>query len=225
MALLALAGGLVAAATAQAATVDVSPRATGGFGSPNDGFQPLEMGIALLDGQSVQISATGTVTLCTPACIGAETVFNNIGPNGVTITGFFGNLFPLEEGFNDGPGPDIAEDPSFNAGALMGAFVASGIVNAAGFSATDADLPGGDVLSTALFLIGAGPFVFTAPEDGTLFLGVNETFAANDNLDTFFTVTLNILPTVPAPEPATLAMLGTTLLGLAWARRRARASA
>ena len=196
--------------SAMAITINVLAKATGGFGSPNDGYIPLISGMALLAGQTVQVTATGTINLCVPACVGSESIFNNIGPNGISITGFANNLFPLEEAINNAPGD------AFNVGALMGAF--SAVTPAMAF---DTDL-GGGIDAPELFLTGTGPFLYTGATDGTLYLGVNETYAANDG-NAAFSVTLDILAppaSTDVPEPMTLSLLGAGLMGLGVMRRR-----
>lgn len=194
------------AGVAQSAVLNVNAKANGGFGSSSGGTLGTAMVPFNIAGAGTfQITASGTISIC-DACGGAYVA---VPPGGLTFPDTpFGNgeILPLEE--RDGIDPD----PSNFAGALIGAFVAQGTPGTAGF---DMDI-GGDIPDSALFLIGAGPFLFNAPGAGTLYLGINDSFVANDS--GFFTVTIEQVRNVP--EPASLVLLGFGLAAVAVARRR-----
>jgi hypothetical protein len=141
------------------------------------------------------IVAGGTIILNT-----SNPAAPNVTADGITANsrplGFI--YFPLEEAFVDATGllPPL---PILNVGALMGAFVPEDEIedddDDPGFLARnddpdpDTNAPPGSVPDPpivghipldALFLVGSGPFSFEAPEDGTLFLGVNDGFTPNN---------------------------------------------
>ena len=192
---------------AQAAVVNVDAKSNGGFGSSSGGTLGTAMvPFAVPGAATFQISAAGLISICL-GCQGVPLV----GPDGMDLADSpFGNgeITPLEE--RDGTDPD----PSLNIGALIGAFVFQGALGSAGF---DEDI-GGDVAASALFLIGSGPFSFTAPGAGTLYLGINDSFVANDS--GVFTVTINQVRDVP--EPGVVTLLGLGLLAAFRVERRGR---
>ena len=197
------------AGVAQSAVLNVDAKANGGFGSSSGGTLGTAMvPFAVLGGASFQISATGLISVCT-GCSGLPLV----GPDGITFADTpFGNgeILPLEE--RDGIDPD----PSHLLGALIGAFVPTGTTGNHGF---DEDI-GGDVAAAALFLIGSGPFLFSAPGAGTLYFGINDSFVANDAGS--FTVTITQVRATEVPEPGTLMMLGLAVVAFRAARRLGR---
>jgi hypothetical protein len=192
---------------AQSAVLAVDAKSNGGFGSSSGGTLGTAMvPFAVAGAATYQISAAGTISICV-GCQGVPLV----GPGGIDLADSpFGNgeITPLEE--RDGTDPD----PSLTVGALIGAFVFQGALGQAGF---DEDI-GGDVPASALFLIGVGPLLFSAPGAGTLYLGINDSYVANDS--GAFTVTINRVTDVP--EPGALALLGLGLVAALRVERRSR---
>ena len=183
-------------------TIDVvvDPRANGGFGPLLGGVevdpavQEMVHAISLGEDETVTITAAGTVILnvANPA---STTVDANGGVQPFR-NGFL--YFPLEEADVDLNGT-LPDSPVLDVGALMGAFISTDDTDSdddgTSFLARNNDpnpFPGappgaipdppivGDIPSEALFLIGAGPFVFRSPDDGILLLGVNDTFTPNN---------------------------------------------
>lgn len=166
--------------------ISVDAKATGSFGE-----HPLLLGGPALDmvvgfvfeyPSVVRVTAEGYITLHPD-----WDPLLHLSPDGVTV-GFTRSVFgflPLEEAIVDS-GVDPAELPHelVDAGALIGAFVPKATVETPGFLAKDADFPNGGIASDSLFLIGSGPFDFTATEPGTLFLGINDSRPGN-NYGTF----------------------------------------
>jgi hypothetical protein len=195
---------LLSGAIASAIPITVPATANGEFGVPEGGGTPLVSAFSLTAaGQEIQITASGTINLDASL---------TTGPDGVSVprSVIMGNLnlayTPLEEGVIDGGGsvPTTDANSTVNeVGALIGAFVPSATVSASGFSPIDAKLsdPNPGVNSTALFFVGAGPFTFTAPGAGTLYLGINEPFVSNNTGS--FSATI-----VSVPEPSALVLAG-----------------
>ena len=163
--------------------ISVDAKATGSFGE-----HPLPLGGPALDmvvgfvfeyPSVVRVTAGGWIDIHPEWYPGI-----NLSPIGVTVAltrSVFGFL-PLEEAIVDS-GVDPAELPDeiVDAGALIGAFVPKATVETPGFLAKDDDFPNGGIASDSLFLIGSGPFDFTATEPGTLFLGINDARPGNNS--------------------------------------------
>lgn len=163
----------VGSAHAQA-TVSVSATATGGFGDPNGCYTGLVPAFTFSGPQTVILTARGTISLDSPPFPAT--------PKGVSVgPGYASYLFPLEEAVNDGGASPAIESsgPSINVGALMGAFVPAAVVSTAGFEAADEEIAGVGVPATSLFLVGSSVLKFVAPGAGTLYLGVNWSYACN----------------------------------------------
>ncbi len=163
-------------------------------GSPVNGrfgFHPAGFGAGLemvqgfvFDGPAtVEISASGAITLF-PGIPALE----NVSPDGTDFIGAdfsltradFGYV-PLEEAAVDGGADHLTfEDVLPNSGALIGAFVSESTVDSAGFAAIDDDFGVPGISPDQLFLIGSGPFEFTATEPGTLFFGINDNRPGNN---------------------------------------------
>ena len=158
-------------------------KATGSFGEYPQPFRgpalDMVVGFVFEYPSVVRITAEGYITLH-PRWVPGRSV----SPDGVTV-GFTRSAFgflPLEEAIVDS-GVDPAELPDeiVDAGALIGAFVPKATVETPGFLAKDDDFPNGGIASDSLFLIGSGPFDFTATEPGTLFLGINDARPGNNS--------------------------------------------
>jgi hypothetical protein len=156
---------------------------------------------------SIVIEATGIIT-----------DFNDQGvllmatPNGVNFTSKFGDVLPLQEARGIPP-----NTPTAILNALMGAFVPAAKAMSPTFVPEDAAKLGpGQVGITAssLFFIGAGPFTFNAAGAGTLYLGINDSFVADNGGG--YSVTLNA---IPEPGNERLTIVGLSAVAWAWRRR------
>ncbi len=203
----ALAVMLLAPGAAQAAVMTVSSTSNGQFGS-SQGFTAgtAMLPFAVSGVATFQITATGTLCLVGGGCPSSLFVGS---PDGISVSGA-NEILALEEG----NGVDL--NPSLNAGALIGAFVAASTPGIAGI---DEDF-GGNVAASALFLIGSGPYLFNSTGAGTLYLGINDSFASNNSGSFSVTIIEQAPPVTSVPEPMTLGLLGAGLLGLGAMRRR-----
>jgi hypothetical protein len=212
-------------AAAQSVVLTVNPQASGRFGFAGTGIisngAKGMVGFYIANPATLQISATGA--LCLVPDFACTSQFIVPDPNGIVMTDANAggaNVLPLEERDLELGIITVDPDPSLNVGALIGAFV-PGLPGAVGF---DND-QGGDIPSSALFLIGAGPSFFTASAPGTLFLGINDGFAENNVasdgvvanfLLPGYTVTIDEVTLTDVPEPSTLTLLGFFTLLLGW---------
>ena len=188
------------AGAAGAVEVTVDAQVNGSFGfhpaGANEGLDMVQ-GYVFDGPTTVSISASGTVLLFPGA--GLE----NVPPDGVDFDGGAIGLTrvtnlgytPLEEAEVDA-GSDFTTFSTilFDSGALVGAFVPEATVNSAGFEAKDDDFGFPGISSDQLFLIGAGPFEFTATEAGTLFLGLNDNRPLNNERE--FQVSISLVLTI-----------------------------
>lgn len=200
-------------AAASATTISVSATANGMFGNLVTGTNTFVAGPALAAGDTVQITATGIITLGENLTTDAD---------GVDVDSSSGKIFsfeftPLEEALLDLGGTD--DTLMENLGALIGAFVPTAQVNAPNFRASDDDISYGSLPSSSLFFVGTS-LTYTATEAGTLFFGINEGYVLNNS--GAFSVTVD--PSVSAvPLPAGLPLLaGALALGVGATRRRRR---
>ena len=188
--------------------VTVPSRATGGFGNIASGWEDMVGAGAFGDGDILTIIASGTIYVNPTKMVGPD----GWGP---PVDGYEADetsYTPLEEKEVDaGTFPAPRPNPVPHAGALIGAFVPELVANTEGFLARDDDYTGVGygISSQWLFYIGPGPMNWTAPEDGTLYFGINDWWAANNSGE--FTVT---------PEPATLLLFGLGVPILSGLRRK-----
>jgi len=163
-----VAAATVAAQAQQDIQVFVPGTASGYFGNPQDQAVPFVPAITVSGPGTITVTyLSGTVT----DCCGIDT-----GPNGVRFNGGNNHQFPLQE----------AKGRSFgwvdNEDALIGAFVPAARVNHSGFTAIDGTKAATRVGITpnTLFFIGEGK-TFSVTQAGTLFLGVNDVFVADNS--------------------------------------------
>lgn len=214
----------VSAISARGVEIEVESRRTGGFGFPNEGWQPMIAGWTFTAaGEQIQITATQTIKVRDISLGSPDDVVT--GPDGIPFTIEDGGLAgpaaftPLEEASVDNrsltvPRPFGTIIPS--GGALMAAFRPDSVTSSPQFRAWDADLRTATVRefaipADALFFVGSGPATFTAPSAGVLYLGINDTFVLNNSGAFRATVVL-------VPEPGSL-MLVIALGGMATTRR------
>jgi hypothetical protein len=200
------------AAAASAATLSVSATANGMFGNLVTGTNTFVAGPSLAAGETVQITATGTITL-------GENLTTDA--NGVDVDSSSGKVFsfeftPLEEAALDAGGSD--DTLMENLGALIGAFVPTAEVTASDFRASDEDISYGRLSSSALFFVGTS-LTYTAAEAGTLFFGINEGYVLNNSGAFSVTVEPSNVSTVPLPAGLPL-LAGALALGAGVSRRR-----
>jgi len=180
----------------------VRSKANGGFGPVlgdrgarlvNPSLREMVVATQLAAGQIATISAAGEINIATNHPSGGIYV----SPEGEAYPPedrphplYY---FPLEETAVDAGDLTlpITDVELHNIGALIGAFVAREKVDAPGFLAMNDDpdphpafttpepIVGG-IPAESLFLVGEGPFEFTAPENGTLFLGINDGDVTNN---------------------------------------------
>ena len=210
--------------------VTVDAKANGGFGPllGGAGFEPdlsiLEMveAISLSAGDQIVINTSGSIFLA-PGEVADANGRTDPAPNAYSY-------LPLEESAVDSgalslPRTDLLVS---DFGALMAAFIDSTRASDPDFLALNSDpdpdflnftsffpvdvfpdpIPVGDILAEELFLVGAGPFSFTAPYNGSLFLGVNDMFVPNNSGA--------LMVAIEVPVPTTFALL---ILGLFVLRR------
>ncbi|MGH0034190.1 MAG: PEP-CTERM sorting domain-containing protein [Myxococcota bacterium] len=200
--------------TAQAASFVVDGRANGQFGTygPSlirDGLDLVEGEIFGAAGEAIELSATGSVFLGTGVL--PTTDPDGAGPfDRVAFLAAPTAYLSLEEALVDAAGtlPTSFSD----IGALFAVFVPEAVATSGGFLARNVDV-GGSIDSDALFLVGTGPLIFTAPEAGRLYFGVNDALGGNNT----GSYTVN---TTAVPEPSTAILIGLGLMALAGSATR-----
>jgi hypothetical protein len=196
-----------------ATTIQVSGKSTGFFGSPNSGDTLLlTLGLTVSAPVSIEIGATGIVT-----DFNNQGQFLQVDPNGTDFTSIFGDVLPLQEA--QGLPPNT---PTTQLDALMGAFVPAAIAGLPNFVPEDAAKVGPGqvgINAASLFFIGAGPFTFSTPGAGTLYLGINDSFVADNGGG--FSVTATV---VPEPSGASLLIVGLIVGAGVWARWHQRST-
>jgi hypothetical protein len=178
-------GGTISPSLASVAVV-VPANASGFFGSPSAGATDFVLGYSFSEaGEQVALTTTGTIRLVSPLM---KTDADGATTKRRFIIGSAGSAYlPLEEAAVDAGIPVPITDGHSKidgVGALIGAFVAESTAAQPTFAARDEDAIGlGQIgiTSGALFLIGTGPFTFTAPGPGRLYLGINEPFVSNND--------------------------------------------
>lgn len=197
-----------------ALSVVVDARSTGLLG----GFGPAgsRSGLGLTEGidisapgQAYEIHSAGHIFLGASALPFADS--GGLGPlSRSSVLGSPQGFSPLE-GVAIGAGGTLGLEVN-HLGALFGIFVPEGVLSAPGFEAVGEDA-GGGVAAADLFLIGAGPLIFSAPGPGRLYLGINDPLGMNNA--GAFNVTIMAIP-----EPGTALLVGFAMLGLASTGRR-----
>lgn len=173
-------------------TVIVDAKASGKFGAPTSSAIPFVRGYEFTRaGESLAIIANGTATF-------GEGLSG--GPNGLTTArSIIAGYTPLEEIEIDSGATTEAALPgqALNVGALIGAFIPTSRTSAPGFQPNDADTLANGIDSADLFLVGSIS-AFIAPEPGTLYLGINEAWMANNSGS--FEVFLGAVETDPTSD-------------------------
>jgi hypothetical protein len=162
---------LIASATAASAvTVNVPSTATGGFGSPNTGWQPF---VAALS-----VSGPGTITITyTSGTVIYGTGRPAVGPNGGSLTTPL-NALSLSLPLDEAVGINTAAYPNkivTHIGALIGAFVPKSIAGSAAFQPVDGTkgLAPVGIVPSDLFYVGDQHVIYVRGA-GTLYLGIND---------------------------------------------------
>ena len=160
-------------------------------------IKDMTIAAVLLAGETITIEASGEINIATDS---ADGIFAT--PDGLD---FAGNTrpspflyFPLEEAAVDAGELTVPIPPSVDLvsiGALIGAFVPQAKVLTSDFVAQNndpdpdidhfdqlipRDSPVGSIAASRLFLVGSGPYSFTAKKNGALFLGVNDANVLNN---------------------------------------------
>ena len=141
-------------------TVEVSAMASGGFGSPPQGFLPLTEALTVHKESTITIQyQKGTWCFGVGLCA---------GPNGAIFDNS-GFATPLQESIG------VLGGEVTNIGALIGAFVPEPLVNTPGFQALDGTLltSGVGIMPNLLFFVGTYN-VIQVSGPGTLYLGIND---------------------------------------------------
>ena len=202
--------------SAHGAPVLVDSHATGLFGSGGaPGASALVEGWSLASaGERVSISATGLIDLATNEP-GYDTSPSGIGLLVDGIQASNTQFTPDEEKHVEAGTlilPRTASTTIPAVGALIAVFVPESVASAPGFSATNVEF-GGAITPQDVFLVGSGPFEFTAQAPGRLYLGINDTFPTNNSGS--FSVTVSAVP-----EPASVGLIIAAGAFMLSARRR-----
>jgi hypothetical protein len=141
-------------------TVEVSAMASGGFGSPPEGFSHLTEALTVHEESTITIQyRKGTW------CFGAGLC---TGPNGANFDNS-GFATPLQESIG------VLGGTVTNIGALIGAFVPEPLANTPGFQPLDGTLLTSGVGITPNLLFFVGNYnVVQVSGPGTLYLGIND---------------------------------------------------